>query len=57
MKIFRVDDKVKAYFTLAIELVSVAKEAQMLPLRWEISGKYPLQDLNSTAHVPRLVRK
>ena len=47
-------DQVKAYVTLTIELISIAKRAQMLLLS---GGKYLLQDLNSAARATRLVRR
>jgi len=42
-------DQVKAYVTLTTELISGSNVAP--------GGKYPLQDLNSTARATRLVRK
>ena len=46
-------DQVKAHFTLTTELVSITTESQMLPP----AGNILVQDLNSTARAPMLVRK
>ena len=46
-------DQGKAHSTLRTELVSITKESQMLLS----AGNILLQDLNSTACEPRLVRK